>query len=233
MEPNSTTPEQGGEQRHPFFISNAPVFRYRVSYTYQSRVRQIEYRSPLEVVLNLRSFEDSDSITYINMDTGKDAFTLTVDRFKFMVAQLVVNSSPDEIEALYVRLLLTNHYSPSIPDRGHLKQIDGHLRRQLAKVTKGVDHYLYGDILYLKYRRLSINHLRAVILDRSDIQLYHINMPSTIPNWWLFRDAMRLSIPDKIMRVYTFSPVSEDNIVDSPIPGIPQKIIRIINNLIK
>jgi hypothetical protein len=232
MASDSTTPH-GGADGTPFLMPKSLPFKYRVSYTYQSRSELIEYTSPYEVVLNLRGFRDSDTVTYVNVEDGKDAFTLTVDRFKFMVAQLVVNSSADEIEALYVRLLLTNHYSPSIPDRGYLKGLDRHLRKQLAKVTKGVDHYLYGDILYLKYRRLSINHLRAVILDKSDIQLYHINMPSTMPNWWLFRDAMKLSIPDTIIRVYTFSPVSEDNIINTPIPGIPQKIIRIINNLIK
>lgn len=233
MESDSIPPDGGGNNATPFFMPKALPFYYRVSYIYQFRTEQIEYRSPHEVILNIQLFQDGDTITYINADDGQDVFTMTIYRFKVMVANTMIESSTEKLEALYIRLLLTNHYSNAIVDKGHFKEIDRRLRKQLARTNTGYDHYLTGDILYLKYRRLSLNHLRAVILEKSDIRLYHINLPQSIPNSWLFRDALNLSIPDTITRIYTFSPVPEDNIVDTPIPGIPDKIIRIINTLIK
>jgi hypothetical protein len=227
------TPNDGDAKSVPFFIPKALPFTYRVFYTYKARTEQIEYRSPHEVILNLRLFQNSDTIVYVNADTDVDVFSMTVDRFKMTVAEKILELSDDEIEALYIRLLLVNHHSNSISDKGHLKEIDRRLRKQLAKIKNGYDHYFTGDILYLKYRRRSINHLRAVILERTDIRLYHINLPQSIPNSWLFRNALNLSIPDTITRIYTFTPVPEDNIVDTPIPGMPGKIIRIINTLIK
>jgi hypothetical protein len=236
MEPNTTTPDQGDES-HPFFISKRLSFKYLVSYAYANKSEQIEYRSPLEVILNLRSFRGTDTITYVNMENGRNAFTMTVDRFKVMMAQLVVSSSVDEIESLYLRLLLTNHYSPSIPDRGYLKGHDRQLCMQLGKVRGGIDHHILGGgILYLKSRRMSVSYLRAVILASQreyDIQFYNINTPSAIPNRRLFREVIRLSIPDRILRVHSYNHRSEDHMVDTPIPGFPGRIIRIINTLIK
>jgi hypothetical protein len=234
MDQDSTPPDGGTKQDGaPFLMPKVLSFRYRVSYTHRSRIEQIEYQSPHEVILNLRNLKDNDTITYINVDNGGDAFTITVDRFKVMVAQTVFNSSADEIEALYVRLLLTNHYSNSITDKGQLKEIDHRLCNQLGKIKSGYDYYRYESNHYLKYRRLSINYLRSILPQRYDVKAIHINLPSTIPNSWLFRDALNLSIPDSITRIYTFSPVPEDNIITTPIPGIPQRIIRIINTLIK
>ena len=235
MEPNTTTPDQGDES-HPFFISKAPAFRYRVSYIHQSKIKHIEYRSPLEVILNLRSFQDSETITYISMETGNDAFAMTIQNFKFEVAQTVVNSSNEAIEALYLRLLLMNHYSPSIPDRGYFKEHDRQLRRQLVATRGGTDHHVHGGILFLKSRRMSVSYLRAVILANQseyDIQFYNINIPSAIPNRLLFREALRLSIPDSILRMHSYNHHFEEHMVDTSIPGIPNKIIRIINTLIK
>lgn len=235
MEPNSATPDQGAD-RHPFFIPKTLAFRYRVSYSFQSKMNQIEYRSPLEVILNLRSFQNTDTITYINMDNGKDAFTMTIDRFKLNVAQSVINSSTDDIESLYLRLILTNHYSPSIPDRGYFKEHDRQLRKQLSVIRGGIDHHLHCDILYLKCRRMSVSYLRAVILASRyeyDILSYNINTPYDIPNRRLFREVLRLSIPDNILRMHTYNHRYEEFMVDTPIPGIPSGIIRIINTLIK
>lgn len=232
MDSDSITPEGGGNEATPFFLPKALPYSYRVSYTHQANTQQIEYKSPHEVILNLRLFKDDDTITYINID-GHDAFTMTIYRFKVMIASTVIESSTERLESLYIRLLITNHHSSAIADKGFFKEFDRRLRKQLARIKTGYDHRLIGDILYLKYRRLSINHIRAVILERNDIQLYHINLPQSIPNSWLFRDALNLSIPNTITRIYTFSPVPEDNILDTPIPGIPSGIIRIINTLIK
>jgi hypothetical protein len=164
---------------------------YRVSYTHQSKTEHIEYRSPHEVILNLRLFKDDDSITYINID-GHDVFTMTIYRFKVMVASTMIESSTEQLEALYMRLLITNHHSSAIADKGFFKELDRRLRKQLARTKNGYDHHFIGDILYLKYRRQSINHLRAVILEKSDIRLYHINLPQSILHSWLFRDALNL-----------------------------------------
>jgi hypothetical protein len=232
MDSDSITPDGGGGDATPFFLPKALPYSYRVTSTHQSKTEQIEYRSSHEVILNLRLFKDDDTITYINID-GHDAFTMTVYRFKVMVASTVIDSSTEQLESLYIRLLITNHHSSAIPDKGFFKELDRRLRKQLGKTKTGYDHHFIGDILYLKYRRMSINHLRAVILEKSDIQLYHINLPQSIPNSWLFRDALNLTIPNTITRIYTFSPVPEDNIIDTPIPGIPSTIIRIINTLIK
>jgi hypothetical protein len=235
MEPNSTTPDQGGDS-HPFFIPKTLAFRYRVSHSFQLKSHQIEYRSPFEVIFNLRNFQNTDTITYINMDNGKDAFTMSIDRFKLTVAQTVINGSTNDIESLYLRLILTNHYSPSIPDRGYFKEHDRQLCKQLSVIRGGIDHHVHDDILYLKCRRMSVSYLRAVILasrNEYDIQSFNINTPYAIPNRRLFREVLRLSIPDSILRMHTYNHRSEEHMMDTPIPGIPSEIIRIINTLIK
>jgi hypothetical protein len=170
------------------------------------------------------------------METGKDAFAMTIQNFKFEVAQTTHNSSNDSIEALYLRLLLMNHYSPSVSDRGYLKEHDRQLCRSLISTRGGIDRHVHGGILFLKSRRMSVSYVRAVILasqSEYDIQYYNINTPFAIPNRRLFREVLRLSIPDNILRMHSYNHRSEDHMVDTPIPGIPDKIIRIINTLIK
>ena len=164
MGSDSITPQGGGDNATPFFMPKGLPYSYRVSYTYQSKTEQIEYRSPHEVILNLRLFADTDTVTYVNVDDGTDVFSMTIYRFKVMVASTMIESSTEKLESLYIRLLITNHHSSAVADKGFFKEFDRRLRKQLARTKSGYDHRLIGDILYLKYRRLSINHLRAVIL---------------------------------------------------------------------
>jgi len=226
----------GDGESHPFF---RPLpFSYRVSYASpKSKTYHIEYLSPHEIILNLRSFQPDDKITYVNRDTGKDVFTITFERFSLMLSKSVYDSSPGNLELLYGRLLLTNRFSKTVADRGQLRHYDSILRKYLLTLKGGIDSYLSYEnkkvILYLKCRRPSIHHLTTIIQskqDTDDIQFYHINMPSIIPNQGLLAELLHLDIPKSKFRIYSYDPVpGEDNIIPT---DISREIIQVINQLI-
>src|SRR5687768_9075077 len=115
---------EGDEFRHPLFVSPLP-FLYRMVYRDVRRSNNtITYGTPHEIILNLHCFQDNDMITYINRDNNQEVFTITVDRFKVMLAESIYNVSHDELELLYMRLLLTNGYSKAIADRGRFRHLD-------------------------------------------------------------------------------------------------------------
>ena len=226
----------GDGESHPFFRSLP--FTYRVSYlTSGNRTRNIEYLSPHEIILNLKSFKPDDKITYINRDTGKDVFTITFDKFNLMLAESMLDASPANLELLYGRILLTNRFSKSIGDRGRLRHYDSILRKFLLTLKGGIDSYLAYEnrrvILYLKCRRPSIHHLTTIIqskMDEDDIHFYHINIPSTLPNQGLLVELLRMEIPRSKFRIYSYDPVpEEDNIIST---DISREIIQVINQLI-
>jgi hypothetical protein len=226
----------GDGESHPFF---RPLpFTYRVSYLGpRNRACNIEYLSPHEVILNIKSFRADDTITYINRDTGKDVFAITIDKFNLMPAESMLDASAGNLELLYGRLILTNHFSKTTADRGRLKYLDSILRKYLLSLKGGVDSYLAYEnrkvILYLKCRRPSIHHLTAIIeskMDENDIHFYHINIPSTLPNQGLLVELLRMDIPRSKFRLYSYDPVpEEDNIISS---DISREIVQVINQLI-
>src|SRR5258708_5563634 len=109
----------GDGESHPFFRSLP--FTYRISYLAPSnKTCNIEYLSPHEIILNLKSFKPDDTIAYINRETGKNVFTITFDKFNVMLAESMLDARAN-LELLYGRLILTNHFSKSIADRGRLK----------------------------------------------------------------------------------------------------------------
>jgi hypothetical protein len=229
-------PPWGGQDDHPFFHSLP--FTYRVSYqASRNRTCNIEYPSPHEIILNLKSFRLEDTITYINRETGRDVFTITIDKFNLMLSESMLDASPANLELLYGRLLLTNRFSKSISDRGRLKYFDQILRKYLLTLRGGIDSYVAYEnrrvILYLKCRRPSIHHLTTIIqskIDEYDIHFYHINIPSTLSNQGLLVELLRMDIPRSKFRIYSYGPhPEEDNIIST---DISREIIQVINQLI-
>lgn len=222
---------------HPLFISPAP-YQYQISYS-ASKVanRIIVYTSPHEIILNLHCFQDKDRITYRYKATQEELFTITVERFKFMLAESIYDADQDRLELLYLRLLLTNHYSKCIPDRGRFRQYDYALRKYLLTLRGGYDSYLSFEklhtIFYSKVRRLSCIHLLATIdlwNSQNDIHLNHINLPTTLQNRGLVYECLRIELSEKRFRLYSYTPVEEDRILQT---NISREIIQIINQIMK
>src|SRR5690606_35258933 len=122
---------EGDEFRHPPFVNPLP-FLYRAYRGSRRGTNVMTYTTPHEIILNLNCFRDNDKIIYINRDSNQEVFTITVNRFKVMLAESIYNVSHDELELLYMRLLLTNRYSKSIADKGLFRQLDTILRRYLV-----------------------------------------------------------------------------------------------------
>ncbi len=228
---------EGDEFRHPLFVNPLP-FLYRIEYWGTRKTnRIITYGTPHEIILNLNCFRDEDKITYINRDNNQEMFTITVDRFKIMLAESIYNVSHDELELLYMRLLLTNRYSKSIADKGLFRQLDTILRKYLISLKGGYDSYLSYEnrkvILYFKYRRMSSIHLLAVLdfwnTQNPDININHINTP-IVSNQGLLYECLRVELTKERFRMYHYDPVDEDNI--QPLK-IDSEIISVINQLIK
>ncbi|MBL7839389.1 MAG: hypothetical protein JNJ75_04550 [Cyclobacteriaceae bacterium] len=228
---------EGDEFRHPLFVSPLP-FLYRMIYRDTRRSNNvITYTTPHEIILNLHCFRDDDKITYINRDNNQEVFTITVDRFKVMLAESLYNVSHDDLELLYMRLILTNRYSKSIADKGQFRQMDTVLRRYLVSIKGGYDSYLSYEnrkvILYFKYRRMSPIHLLAVLdywnTQNPDININHINTP-IVSNQGLLYECLRVELTKERFRMYHYDPVDEDNILPTKIDS---EIIQVINQLIK
>lgn len=228
---------EGDEFRHPLFVSPLP-FLYKIVYRDRRRMDNIlTYGTPHEIILNLHCFQDDDKIIYINRENSQEIFTITVDRFKVMLAESIYNVSHDELELLYMRLLLTNRYSKSIADRGRFRQLDTVLRRYLVSLRGGYDSYLSYEnrkvILYFKYRRMSSIHLLAVIdywnSQNLDINVNHINTP-IVSNQGLLYECLRVELTKERFRMYHYDPVEDDNI--QPLK-IDSEIISVINQLMK
>lgn len=226
---------QGDGERHPFFHSLP--FTYRVSYVASRGMMTTEYYSPHEVILNLKCYQPNDLITYVNRDSGKDMFTITIDKFNLMLAESIINASANEIEVLYGRLLLTNIYSKAIADRGKLKFYDQILRRYISSLKGGIDSYLSLEkrrvILYIKIRRPSIHFITTLLRNRQaedDIHFYHISLPSILPSQGLLTELIRMDIPKSKFRIYTYDPhPEEDNIIPT---DISRELIQVINQLV-
>jgi hypothetical protein len=199
-----------------------------------------EYVSPHEVILNLACYRPNDLITYVNRDSGKDMFTITIEKFNLMLAESIMVASANDIEVLYGRLLLTNHYSKAIADRGRLRFYDDVLRRHLSSLKGGVDSYLCLEqrkvVLYLKTRRPSIHHITTILKNHqaeNEIHYYHINTPSIgsiHQHRELLAELIRMDIPKSKFRLYTYDPhPEEDHIIET---NISTELIQVINQLI-
>ncbi len=227
----------GDGESHPFF---RPLpFTYRVSYVGPGkRSHTIEYLSPHEIILNMKSFRPDDSITYVNRDTGKDLFTISFKKFARMLSESMLDTSPGNLELLYGRLILTNRFSKSIIDRGRLWHYDRSLRKYLLTLKGGIESYLAYErlrvVLYLKYRRTSIHHLITTVLamqEEDDIHFCHINIPSTLENQGLMVELLRMDLPKSKFKIYSYEPVEGEDVILPAI--ITKEITQIINQLIK
>ena len=98
-----------GDFCHPLFVSPLP-FLFRIAFRDTRRSNIITYTTPHEVILNLYAFRNKDTVTYINRTDNEELFCITIDRFKFMLLESISSVSQDELEILYLRLLLTNRY---------------------------------------------------------------------------------------------------------------------------
>jgi hypothetical protein len=107
--------------RHPFFISPLTYY-YRLSFCRQRN--SITYSSPHEVLLNLRFFEGGDTTTYVNRENNQEVFRISIDRFKAMLLELIYSVSQEEVEQLYLRLLLANRNKERNIDRARLPHYD-------------------------------------------------------------------------------------------------------------
>lgn len=222
---------------HPLFISPTP-YLYQITYRTTRKVDQVlHYNSPHEIILNLYCFKNEDRITYLDRDTHQEVFTITVGKFKYRIAESITQASPQQLELLYMRLLLTNRYSKTIPDRGRFRHLDHIFRQFLLTIKGGHDIYLSCErlqtILYLKARRESALHTLAIIQDwntKNDIHLCHINLPTTMVNRGLVYECLRVELTKKGFRLYSYDPVPEDNILTT---DICSELILVINQLIK
>lgn len=230
------TPE-ANEFRSPLFVSPLPFLYRMVFRDTRRRKNEITYTTPHEIILNLHAYANEDQIVYINRQNNQEVFTITVDRFKVMLAETFYNVSYHDLELLLMRLSLTNRYSKSIIDKGHFRYLDGLLRDHLCKLKGGYDGFLTYEkqsvILYFKYRRDSAVVLLSILreFDRhNDIQIYHINIPKTIPNQGLIYECLRVEFNKRQFRLYTYDPVEEDNIQPKK---ADVEIIQVLNQLIK
>jgi len=241
----TTDPSEGvANENLPFLTAGkSSGFFYRVSYKSKDNViRSLQYTSVHELILNLYCFQNDDAITYVSREDNSDYITITVDQFKITVAESLYTTTHDNLELLYLRLLLTNHHSSSITDRGRYRQFDFTLRKYLTTLKGGIDSYLSYEnrkvVFYLKYRRLSTNHLLASIIewnDQHDIHMNHINTPSNICNLGLLEEALKLSLRKGQFRIYRYDPIPEaenDKIIPTE-PTITSAIIKVINQLLK
>jgi len=238
-------PDGAGANEHlPLFNSQKPgAFYYRVSYkTRDNVIRTILYTSVHELILNLSYFDSNAEVVYVLKEDDSDFMTITVDQFKITIAKSLYTTTHDNLEILYLRLLLTNHHSPSITDRGRYRQFDFTLRKYLITLKGGIDSYLSYEnrkvVFYMKYRRMSTNHLLASIIewnDQHDIHLNHINIPSNIGNQELLEEALKLSLRKSQFRIYRYDPIPEaenDRIVPTE-PAITSAMIKVINQILK
>lgn len=223
---------------HPLFISPTP-YQYQITYRTTRKADQVlNYNSPHEIILCLYCFKDDDRIIYFDRDTQQEVFTITVGKFKYRIAESITQASPQQLELLYMRLLLTNRYSKTIPDRGRFGQLDHIFRQFLLTIRGGHDVFLTSErlhtILYAKARRESALHTLAIIghwNNQNDIHFCHINLPTTMENRGLVDACLRMELTKKGFRLYSYDPVPEDNIL--PTPDISAEISLVINQLIK
>ncbi len=228
---------EANEFRSPFFVNPLP-FLYRMTYrNAKKRQGEITYNSPHEVILNLHVFANDDTVTYINKETGSPVFTITIDRFKVMIADSTVNATQDDLEQLYLRLILTNCHSKAVVDKGRLRHYDSVFRKYLITIKSGFDAYLTYEnkkmVLYFKYRRFSALHLCAVIQEwncKNDVQVNHINIPHEVSCKNLIYEFFRMEFNKNFLKMYTYKPVPDDNVLTTKIDS---EINQIINQLIK
>lgn len=240
----SDPPDAGGGESFPLFAAGKSFgFFYRVSYKSRDNViRTLQYTSVHELILNVYCFKEDDTITYVSREDDSDYMTITVDQFKISIAESLYTTTHDNLELLYLRLLLTNHHSQSITDRGRYRQFDFTLRKYLITLKGGIDSYLSYEnrkvVFYMKYRRMCANHLLASIIewnDQHDIHINHINIPSNIGNQGLLEEALKLSLRKSQFRLYRYDPIPEaenDKIIPTE-PTITSAIIKVINQLLK
>lgn len=222
---------------HPLFISPIP-YLYQVSYRTSRKVDQvIIYTSPHEIILNLYCFKNKDRITYLDRDSKEEIFTITIDRFKYLISESIYQVDQDKLELLYLRLLLTNRYAKTIPDRGRFRQIDQILRQWLLTLKGGYDIYLTTErvrtILYAKARRTSSIHLLTTIEhwnSQNDIHMNHINLPKTMANQPLIYECLRVELSKQGFRLYEYDPHPDDKMFET---NASREIIQVFNQLIK
>lgn len=223
---------------HPLFISPIP-YLYQVSYrTSRKSDHIITYTSPHEIILNLYCFKNDDRITYLDRDTKDHIFTISIDRFKYLIAESIYQVDQEKLELLYLRILLTNRYAKTIPDRGRFRQFDRVLRQWLLTIKGGYEIYLSTDhmmrtVLYSKVRRACGIHLLSTIEhwnNQNDIHMNHINLPRTMGNRGLIYECLRVELSKQGFRLYEYDPIPEDNLLTT---DISREVIQVINQLIK
>lgn len=223
---------------HPLFISPT-LYLYKVAYrTSRKADHEIIYTSLHEIILNLYCFKNEDRITYLDRDSKEEIFTTTVDQLKSLIAESLHQVDQDKLELLYLRLLLTNLYSKTIPDRGRWRQNDIILRQWMLTLKGGYDSYLTTDdrmrtILYSKVRRTSSIHLLSTIQhwnNENDIHMNHINLPKNMGNRGLVYECLRVELSKQGFRLYEYDPHPDDKMFET---NANQEIIAVIKQLIR
>ena len=247
-----SNPSDGASKKNlPLFSAGqSSGFFYRISYKTRSNIiKSLQYNSVHELILNLYCFENGDTITYILKEDGSDYITITVDEFKITVANTLYITTDGNVHArlewLYLRLLLTNHHSLSIPDKGRFRQLDYTLRSYMTTIRGGIDCYItyqsnHKVALFMKYRRYSSIHLLSKVVEwnddhQNDISINHINAPSEIRDQPMFQEALKLYLRKDQFRLYYYDPIpgaENDKIIPTE-PAITSAIIKVINQLLK
>lgn len=237
---NDTPTNRKGDESLPFFASSPSPFQYRVSYFYRGKILNILYKSVHELILNLTSFRNGDTIHCLAKPNGETRNVFYVGRLKTIVAKTTANASLQDLEALHLRLVLVNHYSPNITDKGLYKFSDYSLRKYLTTIRGGIDWHLMlqgnRQKMYIKFRRMSTLFLIAFLADvdqKDDIYFFHVNAPGNLPNRGLLVEVLNLLIGKSRYKLYSYDPVEGDE-NDVIIPtNITHQIIKTINLLIQ
>lgn len=230
----------GGRESDPLFAVGKSAFWYRVNYKVGANEQIMQYNSIHELILSMSSFKDTDKVTYVSREDDLEFIAIPISEVKLTISKSLYCASQEDLELLYLRLLLTNKYSPRISDKGRYLQLDFTLRRYLTTLRAGRDNYLSNEngqpVLYLKYRRYSTVHLLATITefnDRHNIHFYHFNIPLTMANQELMAEVLKLKINSQQFRFYRYNPIpGADNDVIVP-TDIRPELIQVFNQLLK
>jgi hypothetical protein len=88
MNSSPSNPEGDPTERDfPLFASTQSTFSYRVNHNYRGRYMTILYTTVHEVILNLQSFNDTDTITYLERSDSSEFITVPIGEFKTNIAR--------------------------------------------------------------------------------------------------------------------------------------------------
>lgn len=217
-----------------------PLFNSPLIYTYQVRTAASQnaqtFSAPHEILINMKYFTDDDTVVFQTPNNRADLYIISIKTFRELAISGVVRATDDELEILWMRLLLTNWYSKRIIDKGVILQLDHIFRRFLTGIKGGYDHYIAstarGKVLYFKHRRMNSIHMLAMIKSLNylnDIHSNYIQVPFNVMKRGLIYECLRADPYTAQFSLNSYEISVEDNIQET---DTRSEFIRIINHLI-